>query len=114
MFIIFSEQERRYQKMGMKIVCFILLVHTSTNLAAPATDSMQRIRFHRESENGSGDSCCVRRPKLEVLESRGINIYIFVHFCRFVEVVVFYCPHACMLNRQILVIIRLLVLAARQ
>ena len=76
MFIIFSEQERRYYKMQIKIVCLILLVRTSTNLAAPAPNRMLGMRFQRESENGSGDSCCVRRPKLEVLESRGICIFV--------------------------------------
>lgn len=96
MFIIFSGQERRYYKMQIEIVCLILLVHTSTNLAAPAPNRMQRIRFQRDSENGSGDSCCVRRPKLEVLESRGIYIHraFLIYFHVIVNIVLFYCPHA--------------------
>lgn len=75
MFTLFREQERRYYKMMMKIICFILLVHTSTNHAVPApNDMLGTMRFQRESENGSGDSCCVRRSKLEDLKVSGIAI----------------------------------------
>ena len=97
MFVIFSGQERRYCKMQIYIVCLILLVHTSTNLGAPAPNRMQRIRFQRDSENGSGDSCCVRRPKLQVLESRGIHIHsciFLMYFHVIVKIVLFYRPYA--------------------
>lgn len=65
--------------MRVKIVCFILLVQASIISAAPAPNRMQSIRLQRDSENGSGDSCCTRQPKLEVLKDPGI----YIRFCAF-------------------------------
>lgn len=71
MFITFSEQVRRCCIMWIKIVCFLLLLQINTNFAAPAPNPLQRTRIQRDSANGSGNACCIRRSKLEVLKSRG-------------------------------------------
>lgn len=68
-FIIFSEQERRHYKMRVKIVCLILLVQASIDFVAPMPNQMHKIRFQRDGENGSGDSCCVRLSKTVRLKS---------------------------------------------
>ena len=56
------KKDRRYYKMWVKIVCFILLVPTGINLAAAGG-----------SKNGSGEECCERVSKGENL-GQGICI----------------------------------------
>ena len=58
--------------MRVKIVCLILLVQANIDFVAPMPNQMHKIRFQRDGENGSGDSCCVRQSKIVRLKSPGI------------------------------------------